>query len=131
MVKINVTLITGRTLRQGQGKEVGKTSSIYKENVAICELDPDDLKALGVSAGTNLRIKTGNGSVVVKGLLSTQAPHKGVVFLPCGPWANAVIGSDTNGTGMPTFKGMQVEITPVPQESVLDVRKLLTQLYEG
>jgi formylmethanofuran dehydrogenase subunit D len=128
---VRVTLITGRSLRQGQGKEVGKTSEMYRENVAVCELDPEDLKILNVPSGTNVRVSTKHGEVVVKGLLSTQTPHRGIAFIPCGPWANSVTGSETNGTGMPTFKGVLAEVTPAPEEPVLDVKQLLEESYRG
>ena len=69
--------------------------------------------------------------MVVKGLLSTQAPHKGIVFIPCGPWANMIVGSETNGTGMPSYKGVNVEVTPAPNEIVLDVKQLLEKVMAG
>jgi formylmethanofuran dehydrogenase subunit D len=131
LTRINAVLITGRVLRQGQSKEVGKKSQMYQENVAICELDPEDLKNLKISPGTNVSVSTKHGDVVVKGLLSTQAPHKGIVFIPCGPWANMIIGSETNGTGMPSYKGVKAEVTPAPNEIVLDVTQLLKKIIAG
>lgn len=131
LTRINVILITGRILRQGQSKEVGKTSQMYQESVAICELDPEDLESLKISSGTNVSVSTKHSDVVVKGLLSTQAPHKGIVFIPCGPWANMIIGSETNGTGMPSYKGVKVEVTPAPNEIVLDVKQLLEKVMAG
>ena len=46
MPSLKVTLLTGRTLRQGQGKEYGKLSERYRKSVATCEIDPEDLKKL-------------------------------------------------------------------------------------
>ena len=51
---IKVILITGRSLDQGVSKELGKFSKEYMEKVAVCELDPEDLKLLGVSSGQNV-----------------------------------------------------------------------------
>lgn len=131
LTRINVILITGRILRQGQSKEVGKKSQMYQDNVAICELDPEDLKNLKIPSGTNVSVSTKHGDVVVKGILSTQAPHKGIVFIPCGPWANMLIESETNGTGMPSYKGVKAEVTPAPNEAVLDVKQLLEKVRGG
>jgi formylmethanofuran dehydrogenase subunit D len=35
-----------------------------------------------------------------------------MVFIPMGPVANELVGSETDGTGMPTFKGLTVEEEP-------------------
>ncbi|MEM2927014.1 MAG: molybdopterin dinucleotide binding domain-containing protein, partial [Candidatus Bathyarchaeia archaeon] len=80
-------LITGRSLSQGREKERGKFSEAYKNAVAICELDPQDLEALGIREGDNVRIRTDFGCVVVKPIPSSQAPHRGIAFIPYGPWA--------------------------------------------
>ncbi len=126
---MRVTLITGRTLGQGQGKEIGKTSEKYQKSVAVCEIDPDDLKKLDVQSGTNVLVSTEFGSIVVKGVKSTQAPHKGIVFIPYGPWASAIMDSRTHGTGMPSMKGLQAEVEVAPDQEVLGVRELLKELY--
>jgi len=41
MVKLRVSLLTGRTLEQGRGKEYGKLSEEYWRDVAVCEMDPE------------------------------------------------------------------------------------------
>ena len=43
--KIRVTLITGRTIEQGVGKEMGKGSIEYFESSAVCFFDKADVKA--------------------------------------------------------------------------------------
>ena len=131
MPSMNVTLLTGRTLRQGQGKEYGKLSERYWKSVAICEVDPSDLEALGVKAGKPVKITTGTGSVVVRVVKSLRGPHPGRIFVPYGPWASVIIGSKTDGTGMPSFKGVQAVIEPATEESeVLKLQQLL-QLHYG
>ena len=32
--------------------------------------------------------------------------------MPLGPYANAVVGGETHGTGMPDYKSVEVEIEP-------------------
>ena len=126
---MKVTLITGRTLGQGQGKEIGKTSEKYKQSVAICEIDPEDLEEFNIQLGTNVRVSTEFGSVIVRGVKSIQAPHRGIVFIPCGPWASAIMDSRTHGTGMPSMKGLQAEVEVAPDQEVLSVKELLKELY--
>jgi len=41
MPKMQVSLLTGRTIDQGRGKEYGKLSDEYMSSVSICEIDPD------------------------------------------------------------------------------------------
>jgi formylmethanofuran dehydrogenase subunit D len=125
LVRLSLTMITGRSIRQGQMKEVGKVSPAYKDSVAIVELDPEDLKFLEVPAGTPVRVSTDFGQVIVKVALSSQAPHKGLAFIPYGPWASTVMPSSTSGTGMPPLKGLSAVIEPTPNENVLDVEALL------
>lgn len=118
-------LITGRSLSQGREKEGGKFSEAYKNAVAICELDPQDLEALGIREGDNVRIRTEFGSVVVKPIPSSQAPHRGIAFIPYGPWASMVTGGETHGTGMPTLKGIKASIEPT-KEPILRLQGLYT-----
>jgi len=128
--RLKVSLLTGRTLRQGQGKEYGKLSERYWKSVAICEIDPEDMKYLGVKENESIKITTDYGFVVVRALKSLRAPHRGVVFVPYGPWASVIVNSKTHGTGMPSFKGIEAIIEPASEEEVLQLRELLMQHYK-
>lgn len=130
MPKLKVSLLTGRTIGQGQGKEYGKLSEEYWKSVAICEMDPDDIKRLKIKGGQNVKIRSDFGSVVVKAVESARAPHSGSVFIPYGPWANLLVNPRTHGTGMPSFKGTSVEIEPAPKEEVLSLPDLLKEHYK-
>ena len=123
--KLQVTLITGRTIEQGVGKEQGKTSAAYAESAAVCYVDPQDLKKLKVEENSNVLISTEHGSVVVKAMKSLRGPHIGIIFVPYGPWANAVINPNTNGIGMPSMKGISVQIEPAPNRQILSLTELL------
>ena len=123
--KLQVTLLTGRTIEQGVGKERGKASKDYFESVAVCYMDPEDLKKLGIKEKTNILVSTTYGSVVVKAAKSLRAPHLGIVFVPYGPWANVVADPDTHGIGMPSFKGVPAEIEPAQDKPILSLEKLL------
>ncbi|MEM2927417.1 MAG: molybdopterin dinucleotide binding domain-containing protein [Nitrososphaerota archaeon] len=124
---IKVILITGRSLDQGTSKSIGKFSKEYMEKLAICELDPEDLKSLGIESGQNVKIKTKYGEVIVKAIESKQAPHKGIAFMPYSMWANLLLGSSTNSSGMPTFKGIEADIEIVKEGKIMDLNELLEE----
>ena len=119
MAKIQLNLITGRTIQQGVAIEGGKEKPAYREACGIIELDAEDFKKLGIYRNTNVRVTSPHGSVVVKAIDATQGPHPGLGWIPMGPWANSVVDPNTYSTGMPTFKGVPVEVEPAPNEVVL------------
>jgi formylmethanofuran dehydrogenase subunit D len=127
--KLRVTLVTGRTIDQGVGKERGKSSEEYKSSVSVCFVDRDDLKRLGLKSNTNVRVSTEYGSVVLKALKSTRGHHPGVIYIPYGPWANAVVSPVTDDIGMPSFKGIPAEIEIAPDKPVLDLRELIAEEF--
>ena len=127
--RLRVTLITGRTIEQGVGKEQGKTSQEYLESVAVCFVDPQDLKQLGIKEKTNILISTQHGSVVVKALKSLRTPHRGVAYVPYGPWANAIVDPETDSIGMSSLKGIPAEIEPAADKSILDLHMLLKKQF--
>ena len=131
MPSLKVTLISGRNLGQAKSREGGRFSEEYLRNVAVCELNPEDLASLGITQGQNVKIATKTGSVVVKAVIASQALPRGVIFVPMGPWVNMVIPIETDGTGMPLFKGLNAEVTAASNERVLDVRSLVGHMRSG
>ncbi len=129
MSKIKVTLLTGRTIDQGTTKEHGKLSDEYRESVAICEVDPNDLKKLGIKEGSNVKISSDYGVVVVKAKESKRGPHPEIVYMPYGLWANIIVNPQTHGTGMPSFKGIAAEIQPASEEKVPTLPQLLKKAF--
>jgi len=123
--KLKVTLLTGRTIEQGVGKEHGKASEEYVESVSVCYLDPEDLKRLGITENANILVSTEHGTVVVKALKSLRAPHPSIIFIPYGPWANVVADPETHSIGMPSFKGIPAEIESARNKPVLSLKELL------
>lgn len=130
MASLRVLLLSGRTLRQGQGKEYGKLSERYWKSVTLCEIDPDDLKKLQVKENSPVKVSTDSGSVVVRAVKSLRAPHAGKIFIPYGPWANIIVNSKTHGSGMPSFKGIDALIEPAAkEEKVMTLQELLQTHY--
>jgi formylmethanofuran dehydrogenase subunit D len=127
--KINVIINSGRTSQQGVGLEVGKTSKEYFESVTYIELSTGDAGSLGVGDGDNVKIETAHGSVVVSVKFSDKL-EPGTSFFPYGLWANQVFGSETGGTGMPNFKGIDAEIS-ASTAGVPSLVDLIAKLKEG
>jgi formylmethanofuran dehydrogenase subunit D len=125
---LEVSLVTGRTIDQGCGKEYGKLTREYIDSVAICEMNPEDMKRLKVRDGDRVRVATEFGSVVVKAKKSRRIRSPGTIFIPYGPWANLILASETDATGMPLLKGVQADVEPTDEE-VLDLPDLLAQSY--
>ncbi|MBY8998607.1 MAG: tRNA CCA-pyrophosphorylase [Candidatus Thorarchaeota archaeon] len=127
---VEALLTSGRTLKQGRAMELGKLGPEYLKEVAICEMDKVTLEALGLDEGDPVCVETLHGSVLVTSKIDRRA-EPGIVFIPCGPYANAVTGSDTENTGMPDFKGVSAQIFGAKGEKVLNVKELLKQIMEG
>lgn len=123
---LKLTLITGRTVHQGKALERGKFSEEYVDKVAVAELAKQDLEKLGLRGGSNARVSSRYGEVVVRAVESAIRP--GLVFIPMGPWANLVVDPETYGSGMPTLKGLEVAVEGT-DEPVLTLAELLHKYY--
>jgi len=123
---LRIIILTGRTIDQGCGKEIGKTSKEYMENVAICEMNEEDMKKLGIQDGDRVKVTTEFGSVVLTAKKSRRIRSSGTVFIPYGAWANCITGPHTDGTGMPLLKGLPAHVEPT-EEKVLPIRDLITK----
>jgi formylmethanofuran dehydrogenase subunit D len=130
MGKIEVTVISGRTLSQARSRERGKFSEDYLRSVTICELDPDDIKELGAVEGENVRVETKSGQVVLRAMISKQAPHRGIAFIPYGAWASMLFDSPTHASGMPTLKGVKAMIERAPDETVASLEEITRMKQE-
>jgi formylmethanofuran dehydrogenase subunit D len=127
--KLKATLITGRTIDQGVGKETGKGSQEYFDSSAVCFIDVADMQKLGIKNGATVQVTSKYGSVAVKAQKNQFGANPGLVFIPCGLWANAICGDDTYSMGMPIFKGFPVEVVPAPNEPVLTLDELLRKEF--
>jgi len=106
--KRTFTLITGRTIKQGMASVSGKKNQNYKDSTAYVELNDNIMEEYNLTEGEKIVLYTDSGEVELickKGDLPEE-----VVFIPYGPRANKLIGTDTDGTGMPSSKGKEVMI---------------------
>jgi formylmethanofuran dehydrogenase subunit D len=102
-------LIAGRTSKQGQHVNIGKDYDEYKSIVTALTMHADDMKTLGLAAGNRVSVSTEFGKAEF--ICSPGNIPVGMVFVPYGPPTCQLMGGDTDGTGMPTSKGWEVEIT--------------------
>ncbi|MGD2200811.1 MAG: molybdopterin dinucleotide binding domain-containing protein [Candidatus Bathyarchaeota archaeon] len=127
MDKIHVTLNSGRTVQQGVGLEIGKTSLQYFESASYVELSVEDAGSLGLTDGQPVRISTSHGSIVISTKIS-KGVESGMAFFPYGIWANQVFGSCTGGTGMPAYKGVKASVESAEGEEVLSLEALVKKM---
>ncbi|MCX6000400.1 MAG: formylmethanofuran dehydrogenase [Chloroflexi bacterium] len=95
----------------------GKDSPEYTDEVSTVEVSKEDMEQMGLQDGEQVRLRTERGEITIRCRTSAALPQ-GVVFMPYGPPANTLIGTDTGSTGMPDAKGIEVEL-----EMVLRTRK--------
>lgn len=125
---MKIVLLSGRTTKQGVTAEIGKTSDDYLQNVALIQLNQNVMQELGLADGDSVEVTTETGSVVVKCQKSDIEESMG--FMPYGPWANLLVGSDTQSTGMPDSKGLEADIAKT-DKGVERVDELMSRIVEG
>ena len=101
----------GRTTKQGQQVNIGKDHSDYQIMVTTLSMNADDMKELGIASGATVRVRSECGEDIFQ-CREGKLPS-GIVFVPYGPPTCKLMGQVTDGTGMPTSKGFEVEIEPI------------------
>ena len=101
----------GRTTKQGQQINVGKDHAEYQATVSTLNMHPADMKAVGIQSGSSVRVRSANGEALFQ-CKDGKVP-RGMIFVPYGPPTCRLMGQTTDGTGMPTSKGWEVEVEPV------------------
>jgi len=72
---------------------------------------------LGIADGGLARLRTAEGEVELTARSGSLPP--GLVFVPMGTSVNVLVGVETHGTGMPSFKGLEVEVAPAEAGEVV------------
>lgn len=103
----------GRTTKQGRQINVGKDNAEYEAMVTTLIMHPDDMKEVGASSGRSVLVRSENGQGIFlckeHGGKDGKVP-RGMIFVPYGPPTCRLMGQNTDGTGMPTSKGWEVEV---------------------
>lgn len=101
----------GRTTKQGQQINVGKDHAEYQAIVSTLNMHPDDMKEAGITNGGTVRVVSETGEATF--LCREGKVPRGMIFVPYGPPTCRLMGQVTDGTGMPTSKGWEVEVEPI------------------
>jgi formylmethanofuran dehydrogenase subunit D len=104
-------LIPIRTNKQGVQINVGKDSDEYNTIVNTMTMHAEDMKELGAANGSTIRVRTEIGAADFQ-CKEANVP-RGLLFVPYGPPTCKLMGGETDGTGMPTSKGWDVEVEVV------------------
>jgi formylmethanofuran dehydrogenase subunit D len=111
MASLTLTLITGRSTRQGTGVSTGKAHHDYKEATTVIELSGPDMARSRLSDGDQARLKTAFGTAEVK-CRRGDVPE-GLAFIAFGSACNRLIGGETSASGMPDSKHLLVVLERV------------------
>lgn len=98
----------GRTTKQGQQINIGKDHPDYDAMVNTLTMNADDLREIGVPAGSTVRVRSESGEAIFKCQAGKVPP--GLIFVPYGPPTCRLMAYTTDGTGMPMSKGWEVEV---------------------
>jgi formylmethanofuran dehydrogenase subunit D len=109
-------LIPGRTSKQGCGVSEGKFTQNYLDETRVLQISPQDMQRLGLAEGDQVRLtsEAGQIEVAVRAAKGDELPS-GVLFIAYGDLASRLMGGDTHGSGMPTSKGLDVELEVLQQ----------------
>jgi formylmethanofuran dehydrogenase subunit D len=103
-------LIPGRSTEQGTS--VGdKSSAPYRKATCTVRMHPADMERLGVAEGGRVRIRGPQGVIEVSCVSAKDELPPGMIFMAYGPESSKLMGGETEGTGMPESKGIDVDIT--------------------
>jgi formylmethanofuran dehydrogenase subunit D len=105
-------LVPGRST--DQGTSVGdKSSPRYREVTRTLRVNPEDMKRLGLTDGSRVRLRRQDAEIEVTCVSGKDELPPGMLFIAYGPESSRLLTGDTQGTGMPDSKGFDVELTPL------------------
>lgn len=102
-------LIPGRTSEQGTTLNEGKYTDGYKTEIGTLQVAPQDIQRMGLKDGDLVRVWNSFGEVTVpiKASKGDELPP-GLLFISYGDKSSRLMGLDTQGSGMPDSKGLDV-----------------------
>lgn len=104
-------LNAARSAVQGSLINVGKDSEEYIALTTAMTMAPTDMQEIGLSEGQWAIVRTEFGEEKFR--CEAGKIPAGMIFIAYGPPTCKLMGGDTDGTGMPTSKGWEVEVIPV------------------
>ncbi len=104
-------LIPSRTSNQGKHINIGKFTDEYNEIVTTLTACREDMESIGIVDGDAVILRTEHGEAEFT--CKADNVPEGMLVVPYGPPTCKLMGGDTDGTGMPTSKGWEVEVEKV------------------
>ena len=102
--------------REDVGGPFGKNNTPeYLAITTTITMNAEDMKEAGIAANGQVRVRSDNGEAVF--LCKEGKVPRGMIFVPYGPPTCKLMGQTTDGTGMPTSKGWEVEVEPVAADT--------------
>lgn len=112
-----MTLIGGRSSKQGTSLCAGKLAGEYVELTSTVEMNVEDMARLGLRNDSRVRLRTATGEAIVRcKSRETKDLPPGILFMAYGPLSSQLMAGDTAASGMPISKNLDVEVEPVPDE---------------
>jgi formylmethanofuran dehydrogenase subunit D len=108
MDKLILTLITGRSTKQGAGISTGKDGADYRDATTLVELNRSDMERADLKDGDYVRIETEFGGAEFR-CRQSDVPE-GLAFIAYGSACNRLVGDETYASGMPDSKHLKVMI---------------------
>ena len=107
-------LIPGRTSKQGCGISEGKFEEKYQREINTLQVAPEDMERLELVTGDRVRLsnETGQVEVAVIAAKKDELPP-GLLFIAYGDLSSRLMAADTHGSGMPTSKGIDVQLEKI------------------
>lgn len=127
MADLALTVVTFREIFQSEAQETGRHSDMYRKLSALIHLDKEDANAVGIKDGTNVRVRSSSGSVVVSAKIDSDEPHPKVAFMPNSPWSNQLVSSETDASRVPDYKSIKAEVSP-SSEPVTGIDEILRSI---
>ena len=104
-------LVPGRTAKQGSGISEGKFTEGYLSETSTLQVAPQDMQRLGLADGDRVRLKTETGQIELPVVAAKGGElPPGLLFMAYGDLSSRLMGADTHGSGMPTSKGLDVDL---------------------
>jgi formylmethanofuran dehydrogenase subunit D len=112
-----MTLIGGRSSKQGTSLCAGKLGAEYIQLTSTVEMNVEDMARLGLRNDSRVRLRTPTGEAILrcKGRETKDLPP-GILFMAYGPLSSQLMAGDTCASGMPISKNLDVEVEPVLEE---------------
>ena len=115
---MSFVFISGRSTNQGRYINIGKDTDEYRAMVSVISMNAQDLEQLGLRPGMQVRVRSEWGESIFQ--CEVGELPQGIVFTLYGPPTCALIGGQTDGTGMPAQKGFEVEIEAVGESGDIE-----------